>query len=260
MFSIEPVKNFLDRCARRLDQETDIEANLWSQAEMVEYLNEGLREVWQAVRETHQNWFVRELTSTDGVLKIGGRDYDTDLLRLTSRRSRLMLPSDFRELLFIEGMPPPNSGELPDQFWPTVRFEYANLTQRKFRGEVLNNITTNVRSYYYDCIFTADGPYILFSPPLSLVEDIASRIQYLAAPAQLRLNDTFEGTGFTLEMVDALLAYVCWAAAVKEKLIENLTTFKSIWDLKRELAVRGAGPKQTRDEETVEGFLEDEEF
>jgi len=258
MFSTEPVKLFLKRCQLRLDQELDVETNFWSLAEMLEYTNEGLREVWQAVRETHQNWFVRQITSTDGKLKIGGRDYDTDLLRLTNRRSRLFLPSDFRELLFIEGLPPENSTQIGDNFFPVVRFEYRNVTQRRFREDSLNTITTNVRVYLYDVIFSVDGPYVLLSPPMSLNEDIRCQIKYLAAPAPLVLTNTFEGTGFTLEMVDALLAYVCYAASQKEGLDMNVGKLYNAWTLKRELAVRGAGPKQTRDEETVEGYLEDE--
>lgn len=261
MFSIEPVKRFLDRARRRLDEELDVQSNYWSNAELLEYANEGLREVWQAVRETHQNWFVRELTSTDPIRKIGGRDYNPNELQLVTRRNRLKLPSDFRELLFIEGLAPALVDEIPDQFFPQIRFEYANLTQRKFRSDVLNTVVSNTRVYQYDVIFNAtEGPYLLLSPPLALNQNIECRIQYLAAPAQLLLNDTFEGTGYTLEMTDAILAYILWAAAGKEKLIENLSTFKAIWDLKRELAVRSAGPKQTRDEETVEGYMEDEDY
>jgi len=257
LYSNENVKAFINRCARRMDQELDPESNLWSQAEMVEYMNEGCREVWQAVREEHQNWFVRELTSTDSVKNIGGRSYDPENLRLILGRTRLLLPPDFRELLFIEGLPPRNSQEIPDQFFPTVRFEYRNLTQRAFREDVLNTFPTNVRLYMYDVIFGAAGPYILFSPPLALNEIIECRVQYLAAPLTLRLQDTFEATGFTLEMTDAVLQYVVYQAAVKEK-SDDLAKFERSWNLKRELAVRSAGPKQTRDEETVEGYLEDE--
>lgn len=257
LYSNESVKSFINRCAKRMDQELDPQSNFWSQNEMVEYLNEGCREVWQAVREEHQNWFVKELTSTDSVKKIGGRDYDPSLLRLVLGRTRLLLPPDFRELLFIEGVPPASSQEIPDQFFPVVRFEYRNLTQRQFREDVLNTFPTNVRLYLYDVIFGAYGPYILFSPPIALNETIDCRIQYLAAPLTLRIADTFEATGFTLEMTDAILQYVVYQAAVKEK-SSDLPQFERSWNLKRELAVRSAGPKQTRDEETVEGYLEDE--
>lgn len=257
LYANESIRSFINRCAKRMDQELDPQANLWSQNEMVEYMNEGCREVWQAVREEHQNWFVRELTSTDSIKKIGGRDYDPALLRLILGRTRLQLPPDFRELLFMEGRPPTNSQEIPDQFFPTVRFEYRNMTQRAFRDDVLNTFPTNVRLYMYDVVFSADGAFILFSPPIALNETIECSIKYLAAPLTLRLADTFQGTGFTLEMTDAILQYVVYQAAVKEK-SEDLSSFERSWNLKRELAVRSAGLKQTRDEECVEGYLEDE--
>ena len=261
MFSIEPVKFFLKRCSQRLDQELDIQANFWTEAEMLEYLNEGLSEVWQAVRETHQNWFVKELQSTDPITKIGGRDYNPDLLRLTQGRDKLYLPSDFRELLFIEGLPPSTGTVVGDNFYPVVSFEYRNLTQRAFRGEAFTRANGRVLSYFYDVVVSADGPYLLIAPPLSVTEDIRCHIKYIAAPRRLRLNDTFEGTGFTYEMVDALLAYVCYAAVGKEGIeapVDSGARLERRWNLKRELAVRSAGPKQTRDEETVEGYMEDE--
>lgn len=256
-YSNESVKNFLSRCRSRIDEELDAASNFWSQSELVEYMNEGMSEVWQAVRETHENWFVKELASTDVRQRIGGRDYNPKELRLEQGRTRLLLPPDFRELLFIEGIPPVSNQE-GDQFFPVVRFEYRNLTQRAFREEALNTVTTNVRLYLYDVVFGMDGAYILFSPPLALSETIDARIKYIAAPVELRYADTFEKTGFTKEMVAALLRYVLYAAAQKEGVVENITVAERMWNLKRELAVRSAGPKQTRDEETVEGYLEDE--
>lgn len=260
MYSNESIKLFLNRCRKRLDQELDPNTNFWAPSEMLEYLNEGMSEVWQAVRETHQNWFVKEMNSTDGMAKIGGRDFDTSNLRIQNGRTRLLLPPDFHELLFIEGFPPETSNtETIDPFFPSVVFEYKNLTQRRFRQDALNNITNNVRRYQYDVVYASTGPYIIFSPPLSLQDSLETRINYIASPAQLGLFDSFEGTGFTTLMVAAVLAYVCYAAVKKEDLVENLTTWLNTWNLKRELAVRAAGPKQTRDEETVEGYLEDEE-
>jgi hypothetical protein len=251
IYSNETVKSFINRCMLRMDQELDPESNLWSQNEMVEYMNEGCREVWQAVREEHQNWFVRTMTSTDSIKKIGGRDFNPAALRLVPGRARLLLPPDFRELLFLEGLPPTSAQEIPDQFSPVVTFEYRNLTQKAFRQEVLNTFPTNTRSYLYDVVFAMDGPFILLSPPLALSESLDAQIQYLAAPLTLRLADTFEGTGFTLEMTDAILQYVIYQAVVKEK-SEDLPAFERAWNLKRELAVRSAGLKQTRDEEVVE--------
>ena len=76
MYSAETVTSFLNRARLRLDQELDNQTNFWSDAEMLEYMNEGMREVWQSVRENHQNWFMRQVTSRDGVLTIGSKNVD----------------------------------------------------------------------------------------------------------------------------------------------------------------------------------------
>lgn len=261
MYANETVQNLIRRASQRLDQEVDPGSNFWSPAEMVEYVNEGVHELWQNIREAHQNWFVKEMTSRDGTVKIGGRDYDTSNLRAQAQRERLLLPPDFHELLFIEGLRDENASlEVSDPFFPRIQFEYKNLTQRRFRNDSQNHITTNVRRYLYDVVYGATGPFILFSPPIALAEALDIKIMYLAMPVRLTLQDSFEAIGFTTLMTDALLAYVCFAAATKENLSENLANFGATWNRKRELAVRAAGPKQTRDEETVEGYLEDEDM
>lgn len=261
MYSNEPVRDFIRRCKLRLDEEVGQTTNFWSTSESVEYMREGVREVWQAVRETHQNWFVKQMNSTDGTVNIGGRNYDTYNLAIVSGREKLLLPPDFHELLFLESPPDVNASlQVSDPFFPRAVFEYRNLTQRRFREDALNHITTNVRRYLYDVVYGPGGPYILFSPPISLQQTLSTRIMYIALPTDLTIADTFEGTGFTTLMVDAVLAYTCYAAAKKQDLVENLQTLGQAWALKRELATRAAGPKQTRDEETVEGYLEDEDM
>lgn len=261
MYSNEPIRDFVRRCKLRLDEEIGQDTNFWSRAETVEYLNEGVAEVWQAVRETHQNWSVKQMLSTDPEQKINGRLYDPSNLRIVQDRERLMLPPDFHELLFMEAPPGQNSSlQVSDPFFPRVVFEYHNLTQRRFRQDAINHITTNVRRYLYDVVYGPEGPYVLFSPPISLSESLETKIMYIALPPLLTIADTFEGTGFNRIMVDAVLGYVVWTAAVKQDLLEDYTKLERKWNLKRELAVRSAGPKQTRDEETVEGYLEDEDI
>lgn len=253
-YATERIRGFINRCAKRIDQELDPEANFWSQGEFLEYVNEGAREVWQAVREVHENWFIRELRSTDSKKNIGGRAYDPAELRLEIGRSTLKLPPDFRELVFLEGLPSQSPG---DAFYPTVRFEHRSITDRKFREDALNRLPINTRSYLYEVLFGSDGAYVQLSPPTSLDAPIDVVINYIASPVVFRIDDSFEGSGFTVEMTDAILQYVLYQAAVKEK-SEDLPAFERSWNLKRELSVRSAGPRQTRDEETVKGYLEDE--
>ena len=254
MYSSETVQSFLNRSRLRLDQELDNQTNFWSDAEMLEYMNEGMREVWQSVRENHQNWFMRQVTSRDGVLTIGSKKYDTKLLQLVSGRTRLLLPPDFYELTLLEGLRPTVSAlaDLNNHFFPQVVFEYANITQHAFRNRIVDTVTQGIRRYRYDIIFGPEGPYIYVAPNLSVVETIDTQIAYVSMPQELPFQGSFEGTGFTGLMVDAVLAYTTYAAVKKEDLTENLATFKEHWRIKQELCSRAAGPKQTRDVETVE--------
>lgn len=261
MYSTETVQSFLRRTRLRLDQELDSDTNFWSAAEMIEYMNEGMREVWQSVRETHQNWFVRQLTSKDGIKKIGGRDYDTLALQIQDGRQRVLLPPDFYELLLYEGTKDLSQADL---FIPSVILEYANMTQRSFRNDVPQTIPTEIRTYRYkyDVVFGPEGPYIFVAPTFRMGAGSGAtfdtQLAYIAMPVELTIKGTFEGTGFTSLMVDAVLAYSCYCAVKKEDLTENLKTFEHAWLKKQELCSRAAGPKQTRDEETCEGYLETE--
>jgi len=260
MYSNESIQAFLKRARKRLDQELDAQVNFWQASEMIEYMNEGIREVWQMVRETHQNWFVVQRTSRDGVIKIGGRTFDTSLFRLETGRNKLFLPPDFHELLLWENIRDPSQ---LDTTTPLILFEYANLTQRTFRNSIPEFLPADVRvfRYRYDVVFGPEGPYIFVSPSIKPGADALNRdmqIAYIASPPELGLNDTFADTGFTTLMVDAVLAYSLYAAVKKEDLSDNIASFERSWNLKRELVSRAGGPKQTRDEETVEGYLESE--
>lgn len=260
MYSNETVANFIKRAQRRVDQELDVGANFWSQAEMLEYLNEGLTEVYQSVRETHENWFVNEITSTSPIMNVGGRLYNPAALRLEQGKDKLLLPPNFQELLYIETIPT-LVGQDPWEW--RVTFEYRNMTQQAYRNAAVavyeNAPFPDVRFYYYDVIYAPTGPYISLAPAVSLTSAHKEiKIRYLFTPTPLTLRDTFEGTGFTNAMTDALLAFICVACARKEDLKENLETLSQTWALKRELAIRNAAPKQTRDPKSVEGFLEDE--
>jgi hypothetical protein len=260
VYSNETVRSFLTRARHRLDQELDAQTNFWSTSEMIEYMNEGMREVWASVRETHQNWFIRQISSKDGILSIGGRKYDTSLLRVEQGRQKLILPPDFYELTLFENVRNPT--EL-DTTTPLILFEYANMTQRVFRNSVPEELPADVRvfRYRYDVVYGPEGPYIFVSPTLRPGNDALNLdmvIAYVAMPYELTVTDSFQDTGFTTVMVDAVLAYSCYAAVKKEDLSDNIASFKQTWDLKKELVSRVSSPKQTRDEETVEGYLESE--
>lgn len=252
MYSIETIQHFLVRCRQRIDEALDAEANFWSQGELLEYLNEGAREVWQTARESQQNWFLRTLRSTDEKIDFGGRKYDPSGLALTNGTSELVLPPDFYQLVMLEPLPASGDSRLP------VVLEYANVTQRAFRKNVFDDVTQGVRYYRFDVEYRVEGPVVVLSPSVTLDQSIDVVLKYVQACRVFNIKSTFEYSGFTDIMVDAVLAYVVWGAAQKEKIQENMAQAAQLWGAKRELVVRAAGPKQTRDQETVEGFLEEE--
>lgn len=253
MYALETIQHFLVRARQRIDEALDAEMNFWSQGELLEYLNEGAREVWQTARESQQNWFLRTLRSDDVKIDFGGRIFDPSVLRIQSGRNELLLPPDFYQLVMLEAQPVSSS----DSRLPIV-LEYANVTQRAFRHGVFNSFVRGVRAYRYDVEYRTTGPVVVLSPTVTVESVIETIIKYVQAPRVFNIKANFEYSGFTDIMVDAILAFVVWSAALKEGVQENVALAQQQWGLKREMVVRASGPKQTRDEETVEGYLEED--
>jgi hypothetical protein len=252
MYATETIQHFLVRARQRIDEALDQEANFWSQGELLEYLNEGARHVWQTARESQQNWFLRTMRSTDGVVDFNGRQYDPSALALTTGRSELALPPDFYQLVLFEPLPVSGDSRLP------LVLEYANVTQKAFRRNAFDSFSDNVRYYRFDVEYRVEGPMLVLSPNVQLDQSVDTIIKYVQACRVFNIKSTFEYAGFTDIMTDAILAYVVYGASLKEKIQENMATAAQVWGAARELVMRAAGPKQTRDSETVEGFMEDE--
>ncbi len=254
-YSTETVEHFLGRVFDRLEQVFDPGNNFWEKHEIREYMLEGVREVWSLARAAQENWFMRTLRSTDGVVHAGGREYDTANLRLSTGVMEIALPSDFNELKLIEAIVQPGSS------LPGITFEYANQTQRLFRDGTVEQFTdtSTRRRYKYDIEFRVNGPYIVLSPRVQLEAPQEIVIKYIqSAPSLANPKATFEGTGFTEEMVDAIFAYTVWTAYTKEGIQEQMGPALTKWNSKRELVSGNAGKRQTRDAETVDGFMEEE--
>lgn len=254
-YSTETVEHFIGRVNDRLEQEFDPGTNFWTKHEIREYMLEGTREVWSLARASGENWFMRQLKSTDGLVMAGGRQFDTALLKLSTGIMEIPLPSDFAELKMIEAIVQAGTS------LPGVTFEYANQTQRIFRDGTVEQFTdtSTRRRYKYDIEFRTAGAFIVLSPRVQLESPQEIIIKYIqSAPDISNPKASFEGTGFTLEMVDAIFAYTVWTAFTKEGLQESMGPALTKWNSKRELVTGNAGKRQTRDAETVDGFLEEE--
>jgi len=252
MPSTETVSHLLTRIRERLDEDLDPEGNLWTNHELTDYTNEGIREVHQTMREAHESWFTRTLRSDAGIVAINGRNFDTGLLQFKTDRNEIRLPPDFAELRFFEVEP------TSDDSIDTLVFEYRPMQHPDFRQSALSTSTQNARHYFYDIERRSDGAVLILSaiPTLETARTVV--LKYVTSAPEITQLQTFEDTGFEPFMLDAVIAYAVLRAREKEGDPDNVALAGSDWERKRTFALRAAGPKQTRDPEVVIGFLEDE--
>lgn len=252
MPSTETVAHFIRRCRLRLDEALDPGNNLWTDTELIEYANEGMREVHTTLRETSENWFVRTMVSDAAKLTVSGRVYDPSLFKLLAGRNEMVLPPDFHELLMLETKP------AADGTRSTSNFTFERLTSHEFRETYLADATSQTNRFRYEIEHRTDGTVMVLSP--TPAETVHLYLKYVQSPPELSKTMTFEDTGIEPFMLDAVLAYVLWAARGKEEEGgEAAQAAGGRWEEKREHATRAAGPRQRRDAEFVEGFLENDD-
>lgn len=255
MPSAETVERFLGRVRERLNEPFDPEGNFWKQHELLDYLNEGLREVWQVIREAHEDWFVRTIRSTDGKLTIAGRDYDPSFLRMQTGRTELLLPPDFRELRLLEPLQPDDPEAQPQVLF----FQFTGLSMRIFREGAGRQVHENTTTYKAAIERRTTGAVIVLSVVPNLVPSRDLVLKYVAFPPKLEFASTLELVGFEEDQLDAVLAFCLFRAHSKPGGDpQDKADAAGEWERKRVLALRGAGPRQTRDPEVVNGFMEDE--
>lgn len=112
--------------------------------------------------------------------------------------------------------------------------------------------------YECDVVFRTDGPVLTFAPEITLTDAMDIRIEYVAAPRRLAQTDSFEGTGLNDFMLDAIQAYIVYRARKKEGNTQDIGTAVADFQDASAAVKSSAGPRQSRDPETVQGFLEDE--
>ena len=252
MPSTERVSTLLSRIRDRLDEELDPETNFWSESELVEYVNEGCREVWQTMREAHESWFTRTLTSDLGVVTIMGRDYDTGALQFQTGGNEIRLPPDFFEMRYLETALPADGTQWSPQF------EQRPVNHPDFRNAAKLTNSASDQHYFYDIERRTDGAVLLIAGSPVLDTSLVLTLKYIQGPPYVNKLSTFEDTGFEPFMIDAVIAYVILRSREKEGDSMNIANATADWERKRTFALRAAGPRQSRDPEVVIGYLEDE--
>lgn len=252
MPATETVASLLRRWRHRIDEELDPGTNFWSDTEGVEYMNEGMREVWQTVREAHEDRFVRTLQSDQGKVTLSGRSYDTSLLQIQSGRAEVVLPPDFHELLLFETVPP-GDGTVSRLLIQQAKFQNMN-----FRNNALRTSSTAGEEFFYNIEFRETAAVMILAPVPAIDTARVMVMKYVQAPRTLVKTDNFEESGFEPFMLDAVIAFMVYRARCKSEDDQAIKTSMSEWEAKRTFALRACGPRQTRDAEYVEGPYEED--
>lgn len=238
-----------------LDEPRDAETNFWSQTFLLGRLNRGLREVWETVRETHENYFIRRFRSDDPPFTVYDRLYDPSTMRLVNGRTELLLPPDFHELRYFEPV-----RALADDADDGIVFHIADFSKEKFRVLARNTGPSIGGGYYYDVEWRTEGPTIVLVPTIGLDASRDVELRYVFGLREYKLGDTFENSGFESWMLDAVVAYTILEARKKEENNEQIAVARAEWERKRAFCQRIAGPRQTVEPETTDGYLEEEIF
>lgn len=257
MSDVRTVQDLIDEIRSDLDEAVDTginETNFWTDAELVTWMNKGIRKVWQKAREAKENWFVRKLRSTDPKLTIYGRAYDPSQMQLVSDTREIKLPPDLFELRLMEPITSSSIDERDD----SVQFYFGNLSDQSYRA--LSRSVGPAQGGRYECeiIFRTTGPVCTFVPQIALTDPMDVMIEYVAAPRKLAQTDTFENTGLNDFMLDAIQAYVVYRARKKEGASKELDTARADFGDTVDTVKGSAGPRQSRDPQTVDGYLEDQ--
>jgi len=242
----------LIRQARMKLDELPSEQNFWSNTELLEYLNEGLEEVWQTVREAQEDWFVRTIQSTDDSFYINGQEYDPANLAVLSDRAANLLPSDFDQLLLFEELPSSEGTRLG------ASFLFQKQNSPGFRDLWGVAATTGGLEYYISIERRTGGAYLVFSPTPRPTSTVPVVLKYIMQAPALGIGDTFETAALTLPMLSAVKAFIHLRAVEKLEDNDYIARAQNRWEQKKLLALRSAGPNQTRDPVVVLGFMEDE--
>lgn len=236
-----------------LDEAENADTNFWTNAFLIGRLNRGFREIWQSARETHENWFVRKLLSTDPPLRLYGRAYDPAQLALTADATELALPPDFFELLALMPIASVQSSE------PRPTFTMTSLSASDFRALRQAQSTQVIATYQCDIERRAEGPRLLFAPTIGAGSPADVELHYVYQPRDYAAGDDLENSGFSPTMIDAAVAYAVLEAREREdKSSDAIQRAERKYARKLALVTRHAGPRESQDPELVDGgWMED---
>lgn len=259
-FTRRTMKDLVTEVRSYLDEPFNAATNYWSNSELVRWLNRGMQETYQTVREAHENWFLRTITSEDEPFAILGEKFLPSSLGLTAGATEMRLPPDFVELRSFIAKDSA-SADLPVG-GPV--FEFVNMSSplykdaRRNTGDGTESTAQFWGGYMCDVVWREDGAFITFAPAIGVSERRETILDYIRGIPPVKYLDSLETLGFTEPMLTAVIAYAVREARTKEGDGQRISLANSLWDAKRTVALRGAGPRQSADPVYVQGYLEEE--
>ena len=251
---LRTVAEALTEIREDLDEDLDADTNFWSDDFLMRRFNRSLRYIVQKVREVHENWFVRRVCSEESAIIVYDEAYDPASLRIRPGIEFYALPPDCLEV----------------RQWNAVRsadgdrivLEPRNIASTLYQlveGRSASEGTTFTSGvYFYDIIRRADiaTPQLKLAPIPSLTAD--TELEYVVRPRHFKQEDTFEGSGFTDEQVDAAIARTVWVALMKgvDVPASKLSVAERSMGDAIQHAVASAAPRQTVAPPFVDGYLE----
>jgi hypothetical protein len=208
----------------------------WTDAELLGILNRGVHDLWRAVNDNYQNYFLT-VDATHVSIAVG-----TDLLA--------GVPADVAIIRAIKPRSP--------AAYPYLRFEFRNVDHRDFiAAETQGTIDSGMARLVYFYVSQAGAPIaapeIHIAPALSAA--VLLKLVYVPTLATFTSNDVNPVPG---ESDQALICWgVAWARAKEREDRSPDPAWIQTYATEKQNMLVSLTPRQTQDEEVVEALFEE---
>jgi hypothetical protein len=220
-------------------------AAVWSDADIVQWINAGIYRVMVRLKGVRDDWATRRMRSTDSAETINGTTYNPSNLQITAGTTIYTLPPNLLEIRTLE---PLNQSDINAgiKFLPRdmSSIEWINMNREQPTTQVV---------YFYD-LYGTNSLRITPTPTAT----IDTEMYYIAAPsADLGISE--EITQIPVWALHAVEQYAVYRAM---RAINHPDANSELARADREIAemVSMASPRETNDPKIVEGIFDEEDM